>query len=264
MEPDHAAQNSETTPQTPGQILRRCREFNGISYEDAAEATKIGKNYLRALEEDRHKDFASTAYLKGFLRTYASYLGLNADDLVSMLEPEQPAASPTTKALREQPEPGRFTWQRLVLPAMLLAIIVVLALLMQSNDRPVVRQTPPKPAPAPVAAVQRPLSSAQLQTPSPAPEPVTQITPTLPASGVTLRIKALRKGSLVVTLDEATTQTYELTAGDLIEWHAERTIHLELGDPSITELELNGKPIKPALHAGKPATLVLTAQGIAP
>lgn len=264
MEPDRAALNDETTPQTPGQILRRRRESRGISYEEAAAATKIGKNYLRALEDDRHGDFASAAYLKGFLRTYATYLGLPADELISMLDPEQPAPVPPASAHREQAEPGRLSWQRLLLPAVLLAIIAVVALLMPSNDPPAVRQTPPKPAPTPVATIQQPVSSAQLTAPTASPETALNTPPAQPASGVTLRIKTLRSGNLVITLDEMTTQPYELTAGDLIEWHAERTIQLEPSDPSIIEIELNGKPIKPTFPAGKPAKLVLTAQGIAP
>ena len=104
MEPDQAVQETEHTPQTPGPILRRCREFHNMSIEDAAEATKIGKNYLRALENDRHAEFASPAYLKGFLRIYANHLGLHADELLQMLQPEQPeedsvAASAGTASL---------------------------------------------------------------------------------------------------------------------------------------------------------------------
>lgn len=267
MEPDHAVQDSETTPQTPGPILRRCREFHNISFETAAETTKIGKNYLRALEDDRHSDFASPAYLKGFLRIYANYLGLNADDLVRMLELEPPDDAATSTAQQDtHPESSRFTWQRLVLPTILLAVIVVLALLIRSNDQAPVPKPPP--APTPAAAVQPPRSSAQQQPGISGTTAIDALTPAAPTqvqqSGVTLRIKALRKSSLVVTMDEATTQTYELTAGDLIEWRADRLISLELGDPAGVELELNGKPFKPAQQPGRGATLNLDTNGIRP
>ena len=59
MEPDQAAQQADQAPQTIGQILQRCREFQSITLQDAAEATKIGKNYLRALETDSHQEFSS-------------------------------------------------------------------------------------------------------------------------------------------------------------------------------------------------------------
>ena len=61
---------------SPGAILRRCREYHGISLDEAAEATKIGVAYLAALEGDQINEFASLAYLKGFLRIYATISGL--------------------------------------------------------------------------------------------------------------------------------------------------------------------------------------------
>ena len=258
MEPDQAVQEMEPPPQTPGPILRRCREFNQITLDEAAEATKIGKNYLRALEEDRTADFASPAYRKGFLRIYATHLGLNADDLLRMLEPEQPAGVPaeTARALQET-EAARFTWQRLLLPSILLAIIIVLALFMHANDQPVIRR-PAKPVPV----VQPPRSSAQRL---PATDTSATAAPaTVPSSGITLRIRVLRKGTLVVTMDDVTSQSYDLSEGDLIEWKADRVINLELSDPGSVEMELNGKPYKPALPPGQPATLTLDAAGVHP
>ena len=51
---------------SPGAILKRCREYHNLSLEDAEESTKIGANYLLALEEDQVSQFSSLAYLKGF------------------------------------------------------------------------------------------------------------------------------------------------------------------------------------------------------
>ncbi|MGB4599430.1 MAG: RodZ domain-containing protein [Trichlorobacter sp.] len=246
MEPDQAVQEAEHPPQTPGPVLRRCREFHNMSIEDAAEATKIGKNYLRALEDDRHAEFASPAYRKGFLRIYAKHLGLHADELVQLLQPEQTEEDAVAYQQEQLLERGRLRWQRLVLPAVLLTAIIVLALVMRPADPPAVRPA----APTPVAIVQPPQSSAQVPAPGdpalPAtPEPLTVTAAQPPVlSGVMVRLKALRKSNLVITMDESVTQAYELTAGDLIEWKADRTISLELSDPAGVELELNGKPFK--------------------
>lgn len=267
MEPDHAVQDTESTPQTPGPILRACREFHGMSLADAAEATKIGKNYLRALEEDRHQEFTSPAYLKGFLRTYANHLGLNADDLLKLVESEQPDEhSAVSLALEEQIQRSRFTWQRLLLPGSLLATIIVVALLMRPGDEPTAPAPQPAAVPAPMRTVQPPLSSAQ-QLPAPLAGDAATTAPAAaqpPAqSGVTLRIKAVRKGNLLITMDEVTTQNYDLTAGDLIEWRADRSIHLELDDPGSVELEVNGRPYQPSVQNNKALSLFLTGQGVA-
>jgi len=69
---------------SPGSILRRCREFHDITLEEASETTKIGLSHLKALEDDRIGEFANQVYLKGFLRIYATYLGLNSEDIARM------------------------------------------------------------------------------------------------------------------------------------------------------------------------------------
>ena len=49
----------------------------GIEFAQAEQATKIRGKYLRALEEERFELLPSETYVKGFLRTYADYLGLD-------------------------------------------------------------------------------------------------------------------------------------------------------------------------------------------
>ena len=49
----------------------------GIEFAQAEQATKIRTKYLRSLEEERFELLPSETYVKGFLRTYADYLGLD-------------------------------------------------------------------------------------------------------------------------------------------------------------------------------------------
>ena len=85
---------TETTDAgSAGSLLRQEREARGVSLEAVAEATKIGKNYLLALEEDRYQDLPAAAYLPGFIRAYATYLGLPDDELVRRATAHAPASS---------------------------------------------------------------------------------------------------------------------------------------------------------------------------
>ena len=49
----------------------------GIDLVEAEAATKVRTKYLSALEEERFEILPAQTYIKGFLRTYAEYLGLD-------------------------------------------------------------------------------------------------------------------------------------------------------------------------------------------
>jgi hypothetical protein len=60
-----------------GNSLREARARRQIALGQAEGATKIRGKYLRALEEERFDLLPAETYVKGFLRTYADYLGLD-------------------------------------------------------------------------------------------------------------------------------------------------------------------------------------------
>ncbi len=65
-----------------GEILRSTREAKGITLEQAEEDTKIRKRYLQALEDGDYDIIPGRVYAKGFLRNYATYLGLNQEEIM--------------------------------------------------------------------------------------------------------------------------------------------------------------------------------------
>ena len=60
-----------------GTSLREARLRRLVDFADAEHGTKIRGKYLRALEDERFELLPSHTYVKGFLRTYAEYLGLD-------------------------------------------------------------------------------------------------------------------------------------------------------------------------------------------
>ena len=67
-----------------GEKLRCAREKSNYSIEQIARDTHISKRYLRALENEDFSVFPGETYLKGFLRNYSEYLGLNPEEMVSI------------------------------------------------------------------------------------------------------------------------------------------------------------------------------------
>ena len=67
-----------------GRALEQARIAGGISLDEAATATRISTRYLLALEQEELHELPAPIYARGFLRTYAGYLGLDPADVTSL------------------------------------------------------------------------------------------------------------------------------------------------------------------------------------
>lgn len=83
------AQNDQTH-QDPrvqlGHILKQARIRKELSYDDVIEATCIRQKIIEALEEGNFTKIGSETYIKGFIKTYATYLGLLPDTLLALYD----------------------------------------------------------------------------------------------------------------------------------------------------------------------------------
>lgn len=75
----------------PGRLLKETRENKGLTLQQAAEATKITSRHIRALEEDNYSVFPGETYITGFLRSYADFLGLDAEHVIQLFRGAQMA-----------------------------------------------------------------------------------------------------------------------------------------------------------------------------
>lgn len=60
-----------------GNSLREARLRQSLEFADIERVTKIRPKYLRALEDESFETLPAQTYVKGFLRTYAEFLGLD-------------------------------------------------------------------------------------------------------------------------------------------------------------------------------------------
>jgi transcriptional regulator with XRE-family HTH domain len=73
---------------TLGSLLAEARKARGVTLEQAAAATRIRVRHLTALEADRLAELPAPVYVRGYLRTYAGYLEIDAEALVDAYETE--------------------------------------------------------------------------------------------------------------------------------------------------------------------------------
>jgi cytoskeletal protein RodZ len=72
---------------TLGETLRQARLDKSVSLADAARDTRIRRSYLEALEAEDVASLPPPVYTRGFLRTYAEYLGLDGQAMVDLYQP---------------------------------------------------------------------------------------------------------------------------------------------------------------------------------
>jgi hypothetical protein len=109
-----------------GSSLREARERQNLELSRIEQDTRIRAKFLRALEDEQFDRIPAPAYARGFLRTYADYLGLDAQRLVDeynahFAPTEEPQAAAPVRIRR----PGRLRRRLLIVVPVVLAVGLV-------------------------------------------------------------------------------------------------------------------------------------------
>jgi len=115
-----------------GGSLREARLKRGLTPADVQKAIRIRDRYLQALEEERWELLPGDAYVKGFLRTYADYLGLDGNLYVEeynsrFATPDEPLLVPARFARTRTPLAGVGFLRPLVAVVLIVAVVGLVA-----------------------------------------------------------------------------------------------------------------------------------------
>jgi hypothetical protein len=140
-----------------GGSLREARLKRNLTPADVQRAIRIRDRYLQALEEERWELLPGDAYVKGFLRTYADYLGLDGNLYVEeynsrFAHPEDPLMVPERFA-RTGGWLGDVGFLRpLVAVGVIVAIVAAVAAWQLSGSSSPKQSTPPATTPTTTAS----------------------------------------------------------------------------------------------------------------
>ncbi len=84
---------SKDTKETRGEKLRKLRKSKGLTLEKVHRKTKIHIGIIKALEDDEVSNM-SPAYVKGLLKIYCNFLGVNYRDFIDDLTQEEQGQAP--------------------------------------------------------------------------------------------------------------------------------------------------------------------------
>lgn len=227
-----------------GETLRAARRQQRRRLSDAAAETRIRETYLGALEAEDFPALGGDVYVKGFLRNYAKYLGLDPDPLLDQYRQEhevtdEPAMSLSPSSQPALPAPGRGPPQLLFVAGGIVAVLLILiaiGLRAGNDEQPVAATSPPQATPS-----GSPLLALPLDTASPA--------ATATASPTAAPLEALEVAVSVdggpswmrVTIDGQVQLEGERPEGFQASYSAEQTVLLRIGDASRVRVAINGE-----------------------
>jgi cytoskeletal protein RodZ len=211
---------SVTDPRTGvGSALQRAREVRGLSLDEAARDTRLRVDQLDALEREDFDVLPGEVYVRASLRTYASYLGLDADKVSG-------AYARTAEQAEPAPPPGRLgpvermiaasrirDNQRFLLVTAITILLILLALGFLSRG-----EAAPPAAEIPVG------------TSSPIP------------TDPTIRVVVVAKSDVEVRSEaDGVVASHALRPGETITLVAVEDLVLTVDDAGLAEVSLNGK-----------------------
>jgi len=131
-----------TEGKSVGEILRTTREARKLSVEQVNRETKISVQTIRAIEEDDFGAFPSETYVKGFVRTYSEFLGLDGNKLWSMIgarsaaQASGPGPSWEIEGGMREERLGPPRWiGRIMIPALVVIVIVLVIMLVREHRK---------------------------------------------------------------------------------------------------------------------------------
>lgn len=266
-----------------GDRLRQAREAKGLSVQAVSGVTKIREHILIALETESFEELPAPVFVRGFLRTLARHLKLNADELLALYAeavPQEPSLE-SAPVVEEKPRPGELSaptirgpgWPGWLNPGSvmvgLIAIVLVAGIVWGGSqiakgvslpsfpmppffDAPTpassassVRVTPVAPSPAPALSA---APTAALAAPSPAATFAFPTPTATAAASFEVRLDVVSRSWVKVEVDGTGVQESVLEVGVSKTYMAARRVTLRVGNAAGISVTVNGKA-QPALGA---------------
>ena len=224
-----------------GSTLREARVRRNLTLQQVEEDTKIRVKYVQAMENEEFDIMPGPTYVKGFLRTYSEYLGLDPDVIIGEYRSREPRAS---YRVHEEPFGGVSTLGKprshrgrntIVVVAVVCLVVLGVIWILGRNESPE-SQLPTKPDDLGLT------SNSPTPTPSPiptvTPAPVKDIVKITAKKGDECWLEARRDGPEGVKLYSGT-----LTDGALRKFRGKH-LWFSLGNPAGVKFVAAGEKVK--------------------
>ena len=224
----------------------------------------IRERYLEALEHDDFEQFPGLVYARGFLRTYARYLGLDAEELLARVprpaEAEPPQVEHPEPQHRRPPRPVTIGRRGSQWPWVVIPLVFLVALLYFVGSHPslfgsgqprqtqvTAQHTGRKQKPKTKKHQQKPPVQQAVLTPAPpstGPYGGTETNYTVAKGPITLRLQLTAPCYVYLDVDGAQTPQLDSTqTSGTLDYTAQQSFVVKLGNAPAASLTVDGQAV---------------------
>ncbi len=265
---------------TLGEELKRLREDKGLSFREVSAATHIGSRFLQAIESDNYSILPGGIFNRGFVRSYARYVGLDEEQALVLYNQQLEAQG------GEAPRSTAPSWEGIEEEASspwgTIALIVIILLVLSAGVYAAYRWFKGEAATSQIVGT----TAIPSATPSVSSSPELNISPipiataavvtspvgtASPSPGATTSPAPPLDGNLLVKIQIGQNQCWlkvksdanpaaegTLNPGDTREFTASEKMILSFGNAVGITATLNGRPMRLPLTKGVSSYVVLT------
>ncbi|MEO8289770.1 MAG: RodZ domain-containing protein [Gaiellaceae bacterium] len=244
-----------------GNSLREARLRQGFELPRVEADTKIRAKYLRALEEERFEVLPGETYVKGFLRTYAEYLGLDGqlylDEFNSRFTREEEPVVPQRPLRQARSRAVESNFVMVALAGIIaVTILVVVAWKFGSTGTETPTNVIPGRTPSTTTQPAAGATTGNAAPTSPEPSaPAGRVKLVLTATGGDCWLQVRSRSATGKLLFEGTLQARQSQR-----FADSKRLWIQLGNPANLIAKLNGTRVSNL--PGGPAIVVATAKGV--
>jgi len=214
-----------------GSYLKKQRESLGYTLKDVADQTRIRMHYLEAIEEDDISALPSEPYIKGFVKTYAQFLGLDSEKLWNQYGWGKKKEEIDQKINPPAKEMG--TDWLFVIAGFILSIAIVAIFIQYAEQRNIDSGDYTTQAIEKLALVPETTVTESLVQPE-----------TVLPEQLVLEIRAIKHSWMVVIADEDTVLSGELRPGAKVGLEAKEKFIINFSKIAAAEVFLNGNKLE--------------------
>jgi cytoskeletal protein RodZ len=237
-----------------GDEFRAAREARHLSPSDVSEQIHIRSVYLQSIEDEDWSAIAAPVYVRGFIRTYARFLGLDPESAVERFnesladqgqKPQETLVSPAPRR-----RPSIWLWLATAAAILLVGFVGYSYYQVQSGEKAI--------APAAAVGVASAVPAGPVAVAS-APAPAVPSAKPGPVSAPTrtLEVRLTQRSWLLVNVDGTQRLEGIFPAGTRKEFHGNSAL-VRAGNAGGVDLKVNGKELGSMGAAGEVTDRSLT------